>query len=448
MKIQHKLTWVSSVLFGVVFFMASVIIYTSFYQTSKKSYFKELAQTAKIAGMFYLEEDELTPQQFKPIKKAFDNLNPEQGISLYDEQGRVAFDTKEPNSDFSSELKNIRHKGQMNFKRGKDYFHGLFYRDNQGDFVVLVKAKNPLLEHQLNMLLLILSISFIIGMLIIIGVTSHLARLAYKPVRNTIQQVNTLNLNQRPLQLRYDSTQDELEELFEAFNGLLHEIEETYQQQKNFVDYASHELKTPLAGIISQLEINHNRQRYAEDYQKTHQIIHKEALQLRDILKNLLTFSSLNRTVHQKKIIRIDELLWNIIEKLSTRYEADKFQIDFQIPPEEMDVLEFKGNETLLQIALFNLIENAAKFSENSKIKLTLLTKGKRLQFRIEDRGIGMSQETLHRISQPFYRGGNVGSFEGSGLGTSISIKILDLHKIDFEIESEERKGTCVSLEF
>jgi len=449
MKIRHKLTFVSSALFGVVFIIAAVVIYWSFDKSSKNIFYGELARTAKIAGMFYLEEDELTKAQYQPIADAFYNLSPDQKISIYDEQDSTAFDTeKNKSKTIIPRLDEIRQKGILNFKRGQDYYHGLFYEDNQGDFVVLVKAKNPLIQSQLQNLSLILVLSFLLGMTLLIMLTSWFSKLAYSPVRHTIKQVNSLDLNQKPLKLTYSPTGDELEELFEAFNALLYEIEQTYEQQKNFVDYASHELKTPLSSIINYSELSLQRERSIEEHKETAKVVLEESERLQGILKNLLTFSSLNRVIHQKNKVRIDELIWKIMDQLAKKYNPQRFKIELNINPEDFSVLEFKANETLLAIALFNLIENAAKFSKENPVQLNFEKEENHLKLEILDQGIGISAADLKKIAQPFYRSSKVSNLEGSGLGVSIAIRILELHEIDFSIQSEEGKGTKVELRF
>lgn len=449
MKIHQKLTLVSSALFGVVFILIAVVIYWSFDKSSKNIFYGELARTAKIAGMFYLEEDELTKAQYQPIADAFYNLSPDQKISIYDEQGKVAFDTeKNKSKTVIPRLDEIRQKGTLNFKKDHYYYHGLFYEDNQGDFVVLVKAQSPLIQGQLQNLVFILILAFLLGMVILIMFTSWLSKLAYQPVRNAIQQVNALNLTQKSLSLNYESTGDELEELFVAFNALLFEIQQTYEQQKNFVDYASHELKTPLANIINRSEISMQRRRSVEEHRETTQIILQEAERLQGILKNLLTFSSLNRVAHQKNKIRIDELIWDVIEELSGYYSDQKFEVDLAVSPEKFDLLTFEGNETLLTIALFNFMENGAKFSEGTPVKINLKVVKGILMLSIKDEGIGISADDLENIKQPFYRAQNATVFEGNGLGVSIALKVLEIHGIDFKIESEIDKGTVIQLTF
>src|SRR5699024_3623405 len=240
-------------------------------------------------------------------------------------------------------------------------------------------------------------------MTLLIMLTSWFSKLAYSPVRHTIKQVNSLDLNQKPLKLTYSPTGDELEELFEAFNALLYEIEQTYEQQKNFVDYASHELKTPLSSIINYSELSLQRERSIEEHKETAKVVLEESERLHGILKNLFTFSSLNRVIHQKNKVRIDELIWKIMDQLAKKYNPQRFKIELNINPEDFSVLEFKANETLLAIALFNLIENAAKFSKENPVQLNFEKEENHLKLEILDQGIGISAADLKKIAQPFY---------------------------------------------
>ncbi|WBL22754.1 sensor histidine kinase [Zunongwangia sp. HRR-M8] len=397
--------------------------------------------------MFYLERDELSQKGFEPIQNSFYNLSSDQEVSIFNENGNIAFNTKELKQNWSESIEQIKQKGELNFRDNDTYYHGLFYKDNQGDFVVLVKATNPMIQSQKKKLISILAISFFVAMLILIFLTSRLSKLAYKPVRNIIQQVNDLNLNKSPLQLSYRSSKDELEELFQAFNNLLKEIETGYEQQKNFVDFSSHELKTPLASIINQLEISLQRNRSNDDYRETSEQVLQDAQQLKNILENLLTLSNLNKSIQLKENIRIDELIWEIIEKLTPLYSAEKFNIQLAIAPEDFHLLEFKGNETLLYMALFNIIENAAKFS-NDEVMIKLSKANHRLQLQVKDHGIGISDKDLKHINQPFYRGENTASFQGNGLGMSIALKIFQLHHIQHSITTQLKNYTQIQLKF
>ncbi|WP_249603054.1 HAMP domain-containing sensor histidine kinase [Zunongwangia pacifica] len=448
MKIQQKITLITSLIFGLIFLCSSFIIYTAFYRSSKNIFFQELSRTAKISAMFYLERDELSQKGFQPIQDAFYNLSADQEVSIFNKNGRIAFNTKQLEKDWSEKIEIIKEKGELNFREDDTYYHGLFYQDNQGDFVVLVKAINPLIQSQKSKLISILAISFFISMTILIFLTSYLSKLAYKPVREIIKQVSHLNLNKTPLQLSYKSSKDELEELFQAFNHLLSEIETSYEQQKNFVDFSSHELKTPLATIINQLEISLKKERENAEYRQTSAQVLQEARQLQQILEHLLTLSNLNRKIQYKEKLRIDEIIWQIIEKLSLTYGEEKFQVKLEVLPEDFEVLQFKGNETLLYMALFNCIENAAKFSKEEVVNIRLFQQKEHLHLEILDHGIGILEKDLKYINQPFFRGNNTAGFQGNGLGMSIALKVFQLHQITYSITSQPQEFTKIQLQF
>lgn len=444
MKIQHKITWTTSVLFGSVFGVIAVLIYTAFIQSSERIFYKDLSRTAQISAMFYLEKDELNKSNFLQVQNSFYKLNPERKISIYDQNTTTVFNTESQLDIDDAILNRIGKEKTYNFSINDLYYHGLYYEDNQGNFVVVVSSKNTLIEEQKVSLLKILIISFCIGMLVLLLLTSQLAKYAYKPVRTIIKQVDKLDLNSSELLLSYPETKDELEELIKAFNNLLNEIKHSYQQQKNFVDHASHELKTPLASIINNLEVTLQRERTALMYKENAENVLQAAHKLEQILKNLLLLSGIKRNVQDKIAVRIDEIIWEIITNLQEKY-PQRFNVELKISPDQMGLLTANVNETMLYMALFNLIENAAKFSTESVIIL-LETADDKLKITIKDKGIGIPEDELLFLKQPFYRSSNVGSFEGNGLGYSIAVIILEAHQIKLDLESKLKQGTTISL--
>lgn len=449
MKIRQKITLFSSIIFAVILGLTSIIIFIGFSRTSDNTFFLELARTAEISALFFLEEDELEKDFYVPISEAFYSLRGNEVIAIYDENYNIAFNT-EPLENVPTELlEEIRNNKTYNFQIGDYYFSGLYYEDNQGEFIILVRADNPILKNQERNLLLILLSTFFLGMIILIFTTNRVSRLVYLPVRNVIDQVNSLNLNKNPLLLEYPKTNDELEELFQAFNSLLIEIERTYGIQKNFIDHASHELKTPLAGIINDLEITMLKERSVEVYQKKFQVILSDAVRLKLILDKLLLMSELERNkIKKPEIIRVDEVFWDALEQLSKKYSPERFIMDIKVPPESFSKLSTPSNATVLYIAVYNFLDNAAKFSSTHVVKITFLIHKGDLKIEIEDKGIGISQEDIKLLEQPFHRGKNAIAYEGNGLGLSIALKILKLYNIDIKIESGLNQGTKVSLFF
>jgi signal transduction histidine kinase len=99
-------------------------------------------------------------------------------------------------------------------------------------------------------------------------------------------------------------------------------------------------------------------------------------------------------------------------------------------------------------MALSNLIDNAVKYSHGKLVEIRLYKEDEHLQLSITDKGIGIPPNQLEHISKPFYRADNVRRIQGSGIGLSIALLILEKNQIKYHIHSENGTGTCVLLVF
>jgi signal transduction histidine kinase len=105
------------------------------------------------------------------------------------------------------------------------------------------------------------------------------------------------------------------------------------------------------------------------------------------------------------------------------------------------------GNKNLLKTAIINLYDNACKFSTNQIVSVSLTYDEFRLKLIIKDDGIGILAKDIHKIIAPFYRGNNAIKIKGSGIGLTLSSRIIQLHKGTLKIQSEVNLGTEVHIE-
>ena len=450
MKIQHKLTLNSSLVFGLVFTIASILIYLNFIRSAERIFFEDLARTASLTAMFYLEQDELSTNDYIRIEKKFLTASSDQEIRLYDKSGKIHYGEADPDTNITSKiLKTIRAKNQYSFKVGNDFYYAIYYRDNQGSFSIIIKAKNPVLEAQEQELIRILLVSLVIGVLVIIVLSYSLSRVAYSPVRQIIEQVKTIDMTGQKHTLTYHKTKDELEDLFKEFNWMLEKVYQNIQIQKNFISHASHELKSPLASIVGNLEVLLQKDREVQEYKMVNQNVLADAERLEKILQNLLVLAGLNQNSDEKtRNERIDEILWEVLDILATEYPDTKINLHWDLPEDDTEFLVFRCVSTQIYIALYNLVENAAKFSSGKPVNVIFENHGGHLHIAIADQGIGISPGDLNHINEPFYRGVNAAGTKGSGLGISIAWKILEIHGIKVEIDSKVGFGTRIGLLF
>lgn len=389
MKVQTRLSLYSSIVFGIIFAIISVLIYGVYYGSTRKTLNNNLVKTSQIIALFYLEEDELNKEEFAKVRNQFNELVSNSYYQVYNEQDSISYGShlfKIP----SELLNKIRKEESLSFTSDNFYCHGIYYEDNQGNFVVIAWQKKDEINAQLYNLLWILVAGFIIGMLAIIFLNRLIANVAYRPFRVVIKQVKNISTNNLNVQIKLPNTKDELQDLITTFNELLEKIAETFVIQKNFVSYVSHEFKTPLAAMQGNLEVFSIKDRSPEEYSRLAEKLIAEINQLEGILNTLTIISDLRNNSEVAAQVRIDELIWEIVPKISGNYTNAKINISLEVVPEDENILTVSKDKTQLLMALFNIVENAVKYSMNKTVNIRLYKQEGKLYVSITDNGIGI----------------------------------------------------------
>ncbi len=230
--------------------------------------------------------------------------------------------------------------------------------------------------------------------------------------------------------------------LQKSFKNMLSRLEEQSQSQSNFVNNASHELKTPifvLKGYVDML--NDWGKNDKEVLDESLIILKKEIQNMQDLTEKLLFLAKSKNLVVEKKSVNLDTILKETIDNLNFAY-PDQL-INYSSSEIFMD-----SDDALLRLLFKNLIENAIKYGNNSPVNV-ILEKGRKIKVIIEDFGLGISKEALPHIFERFYREDEARNREikSYGLGLSIVNEILSLLDIDIQVDSELGKGTKITLE-
>lgn len=447
MKIQTRQSLYTSIAFGIVFFIISLLIYFLYSQNAQKALYKNLKKTAHIVAFFHLEEDELNAIEFEKVRRQFDEIVSGTTYQVYNNQNNIVWGNK-GSEILAATLEKVHKEKYLHFSTEDDFCYGIFYEDNQGDFIIIVKEPKSVLNEQLIQLLWILLSALVIGLIAVVLISRWLARIAYSPFSHIIEQVRNIPPNNPIDQIDSPNTKDELQELTDTFNHLLEQISETFSIQKNFVSYVSHEFKTPLASMLGNLEVFLLKDRSPREYEEISRKLIIQIHQLEEILNTLIVISDLRKGTDMNNQFRVDELIWEIIEKVSFNYINCKVSIQIGILPEDEDLLILHKDQTQVLMALYNIIENAVKYSKGETIDIRLHKIQNKLSLVVEDKGIGISPEELENIGKPFYRANNASLMQGSGIGLSIALRILDKNNIQYEILSKEGEGTIVTVLF
>lgn len=448
MKIQNRLTIISSVTFGVVFIVAALLIYIAFYQSSEKRIYDNLQRISLLSAIYYLEKDELPIVEHKQIKELYKENTKEVTVGIYNQKNQVAYGTNLNSESINSKILNqARQRKKVMFEANNHFYFGFFYKDNQGDFVVFVQANDHEFKALNHELMVIMIIVLFAGLSVIYILSVYLSKVAYKPINTIIQQVNEIEASSLDQTIVNLNTSDEIQSLVESYNNLFQRLSDTFKIQKNFINYISHEFKTPLASISGHLEVFAQKERTPQEYQETTTKVLNNVYEIEEILNTLMIVSGLKSEMAQKESFRIDELIWNCSDKIAkaNKFAGARLRIELEI--EEESNLTVKGNESEINIAVYNIIENAIKYSDEPVV-ITLLLIENQVQIKIKDFGRGIKEKDLNHIRETFYRGSNVGRVQGSGIGLSLASILFTKNNIKFEIKSKEEQGTEVTITF
>lgn len=222
--------------------------------------------------------------------------------------------------------------------------------------------------------------------------------------------------------------------------------------KSDFINNMTHEFKTPLATISLAVDALKN-EKVINDRTKMEYfsgIIKDENKRMNKQVETILQAAMLDKQEIQlnEKPVHAHELINAAINNIKLPLQEKDGTLETHFDATNDLIM---GDEVHLINIINNLLDNAIKYSkEDLKIKLTTLNSNGNFRIKIEDNGIGMSKETLHRIFEKFYRAhtGNIHNVKGFGLGLSYVKSIVDAHKGKIRAESTLGKGSCFNLDF
>lgn len=245
-------------------------------------------------------------------------------------------------------------------------------------------------------------------------------------------RLQTLAVPQQPLEVR---------KVAQSFNQLLERQYRIMQREKEFIANASHELKTPLAGILGHVNlIRRHGDKHPELIGKSLKYIDQEAQRMSQLINELLILEG-----HQtKKLteINLSKIIFAEVESLQGAYQ-EKFITDLN---PNISYWITKGD---FQSLVHNLLENAAKYSPtDSTIDVQLTTDDRHIILRVADQGQGIAKENRQKVFERFYREDESHSNKvtGSGIGLSIVKMIIEKYHGKITIRDNEPVGTIFTV--
>jgi two-component system sensor histidine kinase MprB len=456
MTIRNRLTWLFMSVVAVLLLGVLAVVFVLQLTSSQREFRQRLRERAQVTGYIYLEKDEMRAGAFRDFEKKYLQSLSNEILQVYDASGRVRFVAEDERVRLADAvLARIVANKTYYFRLGARQAVGLFYQDNQGDFIIVAAAENVYGQRRLNSLATFMGISFVVSLVVIFFLGRGFAGRALAPIaalNDQVDRITAQDLHQRVNEghLR-TSERDDLTRLARTFNRLLARLEASFEGQRTFVRNASHELRTPLTSSIGELQVLLARERSPEAYREGAASVLGELQQLKTLINNLLDMAQAEGSVPLTEEVRLDELLWEVREGVAPAQRA-RVQVDLgdlAELPDDPAAFVIMGHRGLLARALGNLVDNALKYSaDGQKVRLSLRCPASGCVVRVADAGVGIAADDLGQVFQPFFRSAAVRGVVGHGVGLPLAQRIAALHGGTLALRSEPGRGTVAELVF
>ena len=266
---------------------------------------------------------------------------------------------------------------------------------------------------------------------------------ALSPVTRMAKVACSMNAADRNQRLPSPQTGDELDALANSFNGLLDRLQQEFERQNRFTGDASHQLRTPITGLIGQLEVARRRERTVGEYQQVLDQVHSEARRLCQIVESLLFMARAENEAGRPDLKPLELVSW--LREYCGAWSSHERGGDLCVEIELEPAVWVRVDAHLLGQLLDNLLDNACKYSSPaSPISVGLRRDGTMVTLAVEDRGFGLSAEDLPHVFEPFYRSATSRrrGVAGVGLGLAVVERIVSVFGGNITVESEPGRRT------
>lgn len=423
----------------------------------KKETADSLNREATLIANTYATDLYNTETTLEAVKAQLDALNTylDATIWIINPSGRMVLDSSSP-VDVENEI--VVENFDPTITAGSYYTVGKFFNTFEEDMLSVFapitadyKVKGYVVIHcsmenirasadsLLNISYIMLVILFLLSLIILIFFTE----IVYIPLRKITEATEQYASGNMHYEFTVES-EDEIGYLAATLSYMASEIARTEDDQKKFVANVSHDFRSPLTSIKGYLEAMIDGTIPPEMHEKYLLIVLNETERLTKLTNSLLTLNNLN--TKGMLLNRIDFDINTVIRNVAASFEGTCRQkaiaIELVLTGDEMFVV---ADMEKIQQVLYNLLDNAIKFSHHdSVIKLETNEKHNKVFISVKDSGIGIPKDDLKLIWDRFYKSdlSRGKDKKGTGLGLSITKEIIQAHGEHINVISTEGVGT------
>lgn len=280
--------------------------------------------------------------------------------------------------------------------------------------------------YALKILIAKLVVAYLFSIIISVLMSYIISGYVLKPIKNIIDTTNKIDIDSEIKLIEVKPTKDEIEQLSLTINNMLERIDKGIKNQNNFLASASHDLRTPLAVMKTQLEVNLINNEKNNSVKEILENQLEEINGLSNLVEDFLLASKIKNGNLQLKRESIDlvDFILEIIEKLSVRIKYYHKNIKLNIDEKNDDYTVSADKNKLISL-LNNLIENALKYSQTESQIVIDIRRNDCIELSISNKFNGEIKD-LDKLKTEYYQASETN--EGYGIGLWICDKIVEMH--------------------
>ncbi len=428
-------------------------VYILYAANRRQEFVQRLKDKSKTTLRLLIDVEKFDYDLLQVLDKNTINTLYDEKILLFDSSGKMIYSSIDDTRILFPEslLTQLKaEKNELNYSENDFEIHAQRIKDKGKLYFGISKARDLYGNKKMRFLGLTLLTVYGLAVVGIIGLTRYLSHQISNPIEklsNEISKFSAVDLSHR---VSIPATKDEIALLANRFNSLLERVEGSFVFQRNFIHHLSHELKTPIAVLVSNLEKtmiseDHNNWKSGIEFQKN------GLMQIAEVINTLLELSKFESGNFEKQFhdVRLDEVIFDCMSELKQLLPGSTFDFTFDQNLNQPELMTVKGEPALLKIAFLNLLQNALNYSKDEKAWIRFFSSAKgTISIEIQNSGKTLPDSEIAQLFTHFFRGKNSRNKNGVGLGLVMVGKIVSIHlgEIKYSISENGKNKFLIEL--
>lgn len=453
MSIRRKILLYFSATIISLLGMTLFFIYTLFYEYREEEFQQKQKQKITSTIRFLTEIKQADESIIQAMDRISINEFYDEKLLIFDHSKRLIYssiDDLRILDDEATAILNVLTIANPWLETKDDLYDvvGVYIKYNNNTYYGINKAFDESGYSKLDFLRYVLIITFLGISLIIVLIAYYLSRIIAEPIVDITDKIANYNFDALYIPIEVKRSENEIVVLAEQFNRLMKRMKEAVAFQKHAINHISHELKTPIAVLVSNLE----RMEDETDVEILKSQINRQKEDTKNLSEIINLLLELSKTDAGEAIpkteIRVDELIFDTMDELSQLYPNFEFSVDYVGATDNESQLTIPGSTRLLKAAFTNLMLNSIRYSANQEADINIIIEESQLQIDFINHGPIITAKEQKYLFQHFFRGENSKGKSGFGLGLVFIHKIILQHHGEISYHTDEKTLNTFSVIF